>query len=130
MSLTSVQRDRIRWHLFPEIRITHTQTDLFQTDEINVNKASCQPIPDIIRIMDIQQELLARSLGEGHRVIHGVAGSGKTLILLYRCLYLAEVLTTPILVLCYNMTLAARLKCQIAERGLEESSGISFSWVV
>ncbi|CFQ34470.1 3'-5' exonuclease [Yersinia bercovieri] len=120
MSLTSVQRDRIRWHLFPEIRITHTQTDLFQTDEINVNKASCQPIPDIIRIMDIQQELLARSLGEGHRVIHGVAGSGKTLILLYRCLYLAEVLTTPILVLCYNMTLAARLKCQIAERGLEE----------
>ncbi|WP_222408018.1 UvrD-helicase domain-containing protein [Yersinia aleksiciae] len=120
MSLTSVQRDRIRWHLFPEIRITHTQTDLFQTDEINVDKASYQPIPDIIRIMDIQQELLARSLGEGHRVIHGVAGSGKTLILLYRCLYLAEVLTTPILVLCYNMTLAARLKCQISERGLEE----------
>ena len=43
-------------------------------------------MPDIIKIMDIQQEQLARSLGEGHRVIHGVAGSGKTLILGYRCL--------------------------------------------
>ncbi|PHI31510.1 3'-5' exonuclease [Budvicia aquatica] len=118
-TITSVQRDRIRWHLFPEIRITHTQADFFQTDETDVGRGSYQSAPDIIRIMDIQQELLSRSLGEGHRVIHGVAGSGKTLILLYRCLYLAEVLTTPILVLCYNMTLAARLKCQMAERGLE-----------
>ncbi len=40
-----------------------------------------------MRIMDIQQEQLARSLGDGHRVIHGVAGSGKTLILGYRCLH-------------------------------------------
>lgn len=118
-ALTSVQRDRIRWHLFPEIRITHTQADLFHTDETDVGKGSYQSAPDIIRIMDIQQELLSRSLGEGHRVIHGVAGSGKTLILLYRCLYLAEVLASPILVLCYNTTLAARLKCQIAERGLD-----------
>ena len=29
-----------------------------------------------IRSMDLQQEQLARSMGEGHRVIHGVAGSG------------------------------------------------------
>ena len=27
------------------------------------------------RVMDLQQEQLARSMGEGHRVIHGVAGS-------------------------------------------------------
>jgi hypothetical protein len=31
--------------------------------------------------MDLQQEQLARSMGEGHRVIHGLAGSGKTTIL-------------------------------------------------
>ncbi|STI82993.1 DNA helicase II [Escherichia coli] len=30
-----------------------------------------------IKIMDIQQEILARNIGDGHRVIHGVAGSGK-----------------------------------------------------
>ena len=50
--------------------------------------------------MDLQQEQLARSLGEGHRVIHGVAGYGKTMILGYRCQYLAKVLAKPILVLC------------------------------
>lgn len=66
-------------------------------------------MPDIVKVMDTQQELLARSLGEGHGVIHGVAGSGKTLILGYRCLYLAKLLHKPILVLCYNITLAAKL---------------------
>ena len=40
-------------------------------------------VPDIVRVMDLQQEQLARSMGEGHRVIHGVAGSGKTMILGY-----------------------------------------------
>ena len=36
---------------------------------------------------------LARSLGDGHRVIHGVAGSGKTMILGYRAEYLAKAQT-------------------------------------
>ena len=44
-------------------------------------------MPDIVRAMDLQQEQLARSMGEGHRVIHGVAGSGKTMILGYRARY-------------------------------------------
>jgi superfamily I DNA/RNA helicase len=52
-------------------------------------------------------------------VIHGVAGSGKTLILGYRCVHLAEMLRKPILVLCFNISLAARLRSFIAERGLE-----------
>ena len=47
-------------------------------------------VPDIVRVMDLQQEQLARSMGEGHRVIHGVAGSGKTMILGYRAQYLAQ----------------------------------------
>ena len=47
-------------------------------------------LPDIMRVMDLQQEQLARSLGDGHRVIHGVAGSGKTMILGYRAEHLAK----------------------------------------
>jgi hypothetical protein len=55
-------------------------------------------LPDLVRVMDLHQEQLARSLGEGHRVIHGVAGSGKTMMILgYRCQYLAKVLPKPIL---------------------------------
>ncbi|MDY0136082.1 MAG: 3'-5' exonuclease [Thiomicrospira sp.] len=118
--LTLPQIDRIRWHLFPEIRITHQQQDLFNDDatEDEPSKPIEQTLPDIIKIMDLQQEKLARSLGEGHRVIHGVAGSGKTMILGYRCLYLAQRLQKPILVLCFNITLAAKLRSFISEKGI------------
>ena len=37
--------------------------------------------------MDLQQEKLARSVGDGHRVIHDAAGSGKNMILGYRAEY-------------------------------------------
>jgi len=107
------QIDRIRWHLFPEIRIAApSQNGLFDDQE--------PEIPDIVRVMDIQQEQLARSLGEGHRVIHGVAGSGKTLILGYRAEHLAKICARPILVLCYNQTLAKRLAQTMDKKGLAE----------
>lgn len=111
--LSLPQIDRMRWHLFPEIRIAASpQRGLLDDTE---NDAQ---IPDIVRVMDIQQEQLARSLGEGHRVIHGVAGSGKTLILAYRAEHLAQICQRPILVLCFNRTLAKRLEHTMAAKGL------------
>ena len=70
--------------------------------------------------MDLQQEQLARSLGEGHRVIHGVAGSGKTLILGYRAEQLARAAfsSKPILILCYNEPLAVKLEAVMVAKGL------------
>jgi DNA helicase IV len=112
--LTLPQIDRVRWHLFPEVRIGDGQLGMF-TDE-----AGDDLIPDLLKVMDMQQEQLARSLGEGHRVIHGVAGSGKTLILGYRCLYLAKLLHQPILVLCFNITLAARLRSIMKEKEIND----------
>ncbi|MEE2730753.1 MAG: 3'-5' exonuclease [Pseudomonadota bacterium] len=133
--LSQPQIDRIRWHLWPEVRVNPDQRDLFGAanaeDSANDNSAdnnsdnhaqeTQQPweLPDIVRVMDYQQEQLARSLGEGHRVIHGVAGSGKTMILGYRCLHLAKVLHKPILVLCFNITLAAKLRSYVAAQGVE-----------
>jgi superfamily I DNA/RNA helicase len=111
--LTLPQIDRVRWHLFPEIRVTQGTFDLAKPDE-----QAAGIVPDIVRVMDLQQEQLARSMGEGHRVIHGVAGSGKTMILGYRALHLAQALAKPILVLCYNAALAARLQSMMEERGL------------
>jgi hypothetical protein len=114
------QIERIRWHLFPEIRIGDRQTTLFSDfEDKGGGPAAPETIPDLVRVLDLQQEQLARNLGSGHRVIHGVAGSGKTLILGYRCAHLAEMLRKPILVLCFNISLAARLRSFIAERGLE-----------
>lgn len=122
MSLPQI--DRVRWHIFPEIRIGDGQAGLFdETPDDGAGgeegNSADELIPDLIKVMDMQQEQLARSLGQGHRVIHGVAGSGKTLILGYRCLYLARLLHKPILVICFNITLAARL------RGMMEAQGIN-----
>jgi len=113
--LTDEQIDRVRWHIFPELRSTE-QLDLFKEDE-----ESAIAVPDIIKIMDLQQEQLARSIGNGHRIIHGVAGSGKTLILVYRCQRLLEEVTKPILVLCFNVPLAAKLRQMLHARGISSN---------
>ena len=122
--LTPPQLDHIRGHLFPEIVIKPpVQNELFN-DAAALLDENEELLPDIMRIMDLQQEQLARSLGDGHRVIHGVAGSGKTLILGYRCLELANEMTKPILVLCFNVTLAARLRELIRDRGIEQQVNV------
>jgi hypothetical protein len=105
--LNQHQLDRVRWHLFPEIRVPQTQLDLFNETQ------------DIEKVMDLKQEQLARSLGEGHRIIHGVAGSGKTMILSYRAEYLARATTRPILILCFNKALSKRLDQSIREKKLQ-----------
>ncbi|MEO8299450.1 MAG: 3'-5' exonuclease [Burkholderiales bacterium] len=117
-TLTLPQRDRMRWHLFPEIRIQTQASLLDDTDD----KPEPSPADALLQVMDIQQEQLARSLGEGHRVIHGVAGSGKTMILVYRAQQLAAAARPdwPILVLCYNRPLSARIDAMLRQRGLDE----------
>ena len=113
-NLSDSQINRVRYHLFPEVRVNSEpgQFGLFSETEA--------PLPDFIKVMDLQQEQLARSLGEGHRVIHGVAGSGKTMILGYRCAHLASAASKPILVLCFNRSLAGRLSQVMNSKGLTE----------
>ena len=106
------QMDRVRWIMFPEVRVQ--QGALF-------DDGADADLPDIMRVMDIQQEQLARSLGEGHRVIHGVAGSGKTMILGYRAEYLAQASiasSKPILILCFNEPLGVKLHSVMHAKGL------------
>ena len=108
------QLDRVRWIMFPQVRV-QTQAALFDDSDVDAE------LPSIMRVMDIQQEQLARSLGEGHRVIHGVAGSGKTMILGYRAEYLAKASTStakPILILCFNEPLAVTLHVAMQAKGL------------
>ncbi|MFC6281671.1 MULTISPECIES: DEAD/DEAH box helicase [Polaromonas] len=108
------QLDRVRWILFPEVRV---QTSGVLFDDSNEDAE----LPDIMRVMDLQQEQLARSLGDGHRVIHGVAGSGKTMILGYRAEYLAQASTSsskPILILCFNEPLGVKLHSVMDAKGL------------
>lgn len=119
--LTLPDIERIRWHLFPELRIADTQQDIFvDLDENEAVEELTPTVPEIIKVMDLHQEQLARNLGGGHRVIHGVAGSGKTMILGFRALQLAQILTKPILILCFNVSLAANLRHYVAEKNIED----------
>ncbi len=87
----------IRANIIPTCRLPSIkQTDLLEyfTHE---NK---------VIILDQEQEKLAREMREGHRLIFGVAGSGKTVILIARARILAK--RHPdwkILILCYNRLL-------------------------
>jgi hypothetical protein len=110
------QLDRVRWIMFPQVRV-QTSGDLFDDSDEQAE------LPDIMRVMDIQQEQLARSLGDGRRVIHGVAGSGKTMILGYRAEYLAKACTPsskPILILCFNEPLGVKLHSVMEAKGLSD----------
>ena len=108
------QLDRVRWIMFPQVRV-QTQGALFDGSDAEAE------LPSIMRVMDLQQEQLARSLGDGHRVIHGVAGSGKTMILGYRAEYLAQASTAsskPILILCFNEPLGVKLHSVMTTKDL------------
>ncbi len=114
MSLPQLQR--VRWIMFPEVRVAAPGTlGLFDDSD------EAAELPSIMRVMDLQQEQLARSLGDGHRVIHGVAGSGKTMLLGYRAEHLAKAQTAaskPILLLCYNEPLARQLARVMDAKGI------------
>ena len=113
-TLTFEQIDAIRWHLYPEMRISSKQLSFFDDQPIDSLQSA---IPQVLKVMDLQQEQLARSLGDGHRVIHGVAGSGKTLILAYRAQHLAQG-EQSVLVLCFNVALASKLRSLLVAKEL------------
>lgn len=110
--LTSDQVGTIKGILHPEVAIKEIpakQTSLSFEPE--------QPLPStatILLSLDAEQERMAREMKGGHRLISGVAGSGKTLILTARAKALANRLTQHrILILCFNITLAAQLRSQL-----------------
>ncbi|NEO36793.1 MAG: DNA helicase II [Moorea sp. SIOASIH] len=75
-----------------------------------------KPDATVIKTLDNKQEQLARSLGHGHRLFCGVVGSGKTIILLSRAKFIAkEFFDKRVLILCFNITLAAYLRSLIKE---------------
>lgn len=70
-------------------------------------------LPDsyVIKTLDAEQERLAMKIRSGHQLIHGVAGSGKTIILIARAKYLIDRYPDKkILVLCFSSTLAAGIR--------------------
>ncbi|GAE34074.1 3'-5' exonuclease [Halalkalibacter akibai] len=103
-SLTYEDINTIRYYLFPEVRIgaEFKETVPYQ-DQLLLSLHD-------IKTMDLHQENLAKQIGDKNRLIRGVAGSGKTLILASRAKMLAK--DHPdwkILILCYNISLSQNI---------------------
>jgi len=99
--LTNDQFKHIRANLIPTCRLP----SLKQSNLMEYFKSE-----DQVKLLDEEQEKLARELGEGHRLIFGVAGSGKTVLLIARARILAK--RHPdwkILILCYNKLLRKQI---------------------
>jgi hypothetical protein len=98
----------IRYHLFPEVRISaEFKAPVPYQDQLLLSLHD-------IKTMDLQQENLAKQLGDKNRLIRGVAGSGKTIILASRAKMLSkENPDWKILILCYNISLANSIQQMI-----------------
>lgn len=106
-ALSKDQVDAVRTIIHPEIVLPPTP------NQIAVRAAGGQlPLPDqeeasstnVLKTLDLSQERLARKIGAGHRLLFGVAGSGKTVVLMARAKLLSEALPNGrILVLCFNV---------------------------
>ena len=106
--------DRIRAAINPAREVPQlrfeTGPDSNEDSEVNAEHR------DIIHYLDDKQEDAAVGLGSGHRILLGVAGSGKTLVLQARARYLAKANPeAKILLLCYNRTLAGWLRYQLRD---------------
>jgi hypothetical protein len=125
-TLSLPQMNIIRALLFPELRMGVQQSLPLESN------ASRLVVQDVLQVMDLQQEAVARNLGEGHRVIHGPAGSGKTMILIYRAVQLQAIAREgkPILVLCFNKDLANRIDLLLRLKGVGPAVQVStfHSW--
>lgn len=69
---------------------------------------------ETIKVLDREQERRAGWMGEGYRVVKGVAGSGKTLVLLCRARLIAKARPRwRVLLTCFNKALAHELGRQL-----------------
>jgi len=111
-NLTDDQVSTIKGALYPQIGFTTKRASLSSVPA----GIKLEPDSYVITTLDHTQECVIRDIGEGHRLLTGVAGSGKTLILLSRAKDLAaQQPGQRILILCYNITLAAHLRALLQE---------------
>lgn len=95
----------LRSILFPEIKILDTSS--FDVEDIGDN----DEILSTIKALDSSQEQFAKRIPNGHYMVSGVPGSGKTVILLSRAIHLLkENPTWKVKIVTYNRSLSRKLE--------------------
>lgn len=113
-ALNGLELNILKGILFPRLLIPNKES-IKREDELLVAEKRTE-YAERIKILDKEQESVAMKIGPGHRIIMGVAGSGKTLLIAYRAKILKALHPDwKILVICYNITLRNYIKALLRE---------------
>jgi len=108
-NLTPDELNHLRQLIFPVVRIELPDRNPSAQHEKQQSR---------IKMLDHNQEAIARKIDGGHRIITGPSGSGKTLVLVHRAALLMQQNPSVkrILFVCYNITLVNFIKRLLAEK--------------
>ena len=110
LSLTNKDLTAIRGVLFPEISIPSIK-EVDPDEYVSVND---------IRALDKEQEEFAKKVPNGHYMVSGIPGSGKTIMLLTRAIHLAQSNEDfNVIILTYTKALSNKLKNQLRSKAIE-----------
>lgn len=118
--LDEAQINALRAMIHPEIQLNLFAKPISQPTTPTAPTASTASTALItsedLKVLDLRQERNARAMGEGHRIVYGVAGSGKTVLLIARArLLAAQRPDLRVLILCFNVSLGAYLKSCLSD---------------
>ena len=110
-SVTSRELNHLKQLLFPTVKIELPERGNGQPYKKRIER---------IKILDHHQEALARKFDGGHRLIVGSSGSGKTLVLVHKAVFLKQYNPDiqTILFVCYNITLVKYIKRLLSEKNI------------
>lgn len=108
-NLTPDELNHLRQLIFPVVRIELPDRNPAPQHEKQQQR---------IKMLDHNQEAIARKIDGGHRIISGPSGSGKTLVLVHRAALLMEQKPAfkRVLFVCYNITLVNFIKRLLSEK--------------
>lgn len=116
MPIDNRELERLKGVLFPVVRLE--LPDRGKADKREEDRRR-------LRVLDHNQEALARKIEGGHRIVTGPSGCGKTLVLVHRAALLKQY--NPeiknILFVCYNITLVNYIKRLLSDKKVPLGEG-------
>ena len=108
-SLTGRELNHLRQLIFPVVRIDLPDRDAQKKRAETTRR---------LKLLDHNQESIARKYDAGHRIITGPSGSGKSLVLVHRAGLLKHYNPNVhnILFVCYNITLVNYIRRLLADK--------------
>ena len=111
--------DFMRCIINPEIRISENYRH-HRDYEINYE------LSKLIKVLDLEQEKFAKRNINGHYMVSGVPGSGKTIMLITRALHIAKLHKDwNIKIVCYNNSLVNKIKEKL--NFIDKDFGLDYS---